>query len=179
VQRLDGVNILADEVLCHEAAGGRITTLILKDATGDCGTYGIITSAKKTGSDMSVSGEYSYITGGAARSLSTQGSAFGVTAGPAKFIFSGEKLVSMRNLRGLSGKVKSFDGAELTASNAIERWAVSDDAEVYVKSANSTNYIHATLDDATEAFADGQTLDFYYDDTPDGGGQIRVIIIRE
>jgi hypothetical protein len=179
VQRLDGVKLAAEEVLFREASNGRITALILKDATGDCGTYGVITSARKTGSDMNVSGEYSYLTGGAAYSLSTQGSAFGAAAGPAKFVFSGEKLVSMRNLKGISGKVKSFDGAELTAQGAAGYWKISDNVEIYTKSQNSTNYAHATLDDATEAFASGQTLDFYYDDTPEGGGLIRVIIIRE
>jgi hypothetical protein len=179
VQRLGGVNISADEVLYHEASGGSVTALILKDATGDCGTYGVITSAKKSGSDMSVSGEYSYLTGGASHSLSTQNSAFGVTAGPAKFVLSGERVISMRNLRGLSGKVKSFDGATLTVSGTIDLWNVAENVEVYIHTQASSSYAHATPDDAAAAFAAGKTLDFYYDDTPDGGGLIRVIMIRE
>jgi hypothetical protein len=32
--------------------------------------------------------------------------------GPAKLVFSGNRVVSLRNLHGLSGKVKSFDGAD-------------------------------------------------------------------
>ncbi|MDR2770498.1 MAG: S-layer homology domain-containing protein [Clostridiales Family XIII bacterium] len=175
VQRLDGVTISADEVLCHEAANGRVTALILKDATGDCGTYGIITSVVRAQEDADQR-TYNYITDGASRSVS---GSFGVAAGPAKFVFSGDKLASIRNLRGFAGKVKAFDGVTLTASGTIENWAVAENADVYVRSQNATGYVHATLDDATAAFAAGKSLDFYYDDTPDGGGRIRVILIRE
>ncbi|MDR2132810.1 MAG: S-layer homology domain-containing protein [Clostridiales Family XIII bacterium] len=185
VQRLGGATISADEVLYHEASGGAVTALILKDATGDCGTYGVVTSVTSASSASNQEGEasksltveqktYAYVTEGVSHSVS---GGFGVAAGPARFVFSGEKLAFMRNLRGLSGKVKSFDGATLTAAGAIENWDVAENAEVYVKSQNSTGYVHATLDDATEAFADGNALDFYYDDTPDGGGRIRVILI--
>jgi hypothetical protein len=128
---------------------------------------------------MSVSGEYSYLTGGASHSLSTQNSAFGVTAGPAQFVLSGERVISMRNLRGLSGKVKGFDGAELTVTGTGDLWKIAEAVETYTHPQASTSYVHATLDDATAAFAAGKSLDFYYDDTPDGGGLIRVIIIRE
>ncbi|MDR2089650.1 MAG: S-layer homology domain-containing protein [Clostridiales Family XIII bacterium] len=188
VQRLGGAAISADEVLYHEAAGGAVTALILKDATGDCGIYGVITSVTSASSASNQEDEasnsaavtqrtYSYITEGLSRSAS---GSFGAAPGPAQFVFSGEKLTSVRNLRGLSGKVKSFDGATLTiAGGTAEDWAVAENAEVYRRPQASTDYVHATLDDATEAFAAGKTLDFYYDDTPDGGGRIRVILIRE
>ncbi|MDR2355843.1 MAG: S-layer homology domain-containing protein [Clostridiales Family XIII bacterium] len=175
VQRLSGVTISADEVLFHEASGGKVTALILKDATGDCGSYGIITSVTQQDTDSS-SRNYGYISDGVSHSFT---GGFGVSVGPAKFMFSGGAVASVRNLRGLTGKVKSFDGATLTASGTTEDWTVSENADVYGKSQNSASYIHATLDEALEAFDAGKSLDFYYDDTPDGGGLIRVIIIRE
>jgi hypothetical protein len=109
---------------------------------------------------------------------SLSGSSFNVTAGPAKLVFSDNRVVSLRNLHGLSGKVKSFDGVELEVSGTIDLWNVAENVEVYTHTQASSSYVHATPDDAAAAFAAGKTLDFYYDDTPDGGGLIRVILIR-
>jgi hypothetical protein len=192
VQRLSGVMISSDEVLYHEATGGKVTALILKDATGDCGTYGVITSvtgnanantdedadANKALTTNTVTREYSCLTDGVSRSFSVQGRAFAAAPGPAKFVFSGEKLSSIRNLSAISGRIKAFDGRELTVSATDEQWRIADNIDVYAKAQNATGYVHATLDDATAAFAAGQSLDFYYDETPDDGGQIRVILIR-
>jgi hypothetical protein len=175
VQRLSGVTISKEEVLYHEASGGRVTALILKDATGDCGSYGIVSSVTQREEDGS-SRDYGYVTEGVSRSVT---GSFGVSIGPARFMPSGEKITSMRNLRGLTGKVKEFDGATLTTAGTAVEWGVSENAAVYAKSQSATSYAHATLDDALAAFEAGKSLDFYYDDTPDGGGRIRVILIRE
>jgi hypothetical protein len=177
VQRLGGATISADEVLYHEAANGKVTALILKDATGDCGTYGIVTSVTRN-ADADTR-EYSYLTDGAPHSLSAQGKAFAAAPGPAKFVFSDGKVSSIRNLRAISGRVKEFDGRELTVSGTDEPWGISDNADVYTQYRNETGYVHATLDDATAAFDAGKSLDFYYDDTPAAGGRIRVILIKE
>jgi hypothetical protein len=189
-QRLNGMTISADEVLYSAASGGSVTALILKDVTGDCGTYGVITSIAQTTETSTVRDEetdaastttrvvnrtYSYIADGVSRSFTGN---FNVTVGPARFVLSGEKVASVRNLRGLSAKVKAFDGATLTASDTEEDWTVSESADVYIKSQTAADYVHATPDDAAEAFAAGKSLDFYYDETPGDGGRIRVVIIR-
>jgi hypothetical protein len=177
--RLDGARISAEDVLYYKAVNGEITALILNDATGDCGSYGVITLAKKNASENSVSGEYSWMIDGVPASAATQGSAFSVGTGPAKIVFSGNSPESMRNLKALTSKVRGFTGSDLSCDGEIPQWRVSEKAGIYYAStALPTQYAHATLSDALAAYAAGQSLDFYYDETPENGGQIRVILIR-
>jgi hypothetical protein len=183
MQRLDGVQITSGETLYQEAENGKITALILKDVTGDNGAYGVVTRAQKTTTtdadgSSGVRGSYTYILEGAVRSLTTQNSSLGVVGtGPAKLTFSGETLVSMRNLRKTAGAVTSFTNTRLTCEGSSLVWGIAEKADVYELS-DSNQYLHVTIQEALAAREAGRTVEFYYDDTPQNGGQIRILIIR-
>jgi hypothetical protein len=180
VSRLAGMRLETGDVLYSSAVNGTLTALILNDATGDCGAYGVITSAKRTSATDSVSGEYSWMIDGIPASASTQGSAFSAGAGPAKISLSGNSPESMQNLRRLASKVSAFTGDDLSCDGEIKRWLVSGKVGVYYASPLPTQYTHATPADALAAYAaSSDSLEFYYDALPEDGGQIRVILIKQ
>ncbi|MDR3295967.1 MAG: S-layer homology domain-containing protein [Clostridiales Family XIII bacterium] len=186
IQRLDGMTISAANVLYNESKNGKLTSLVLNDVTGDSGVYGVITSAKKSGSgtdsdtsdSMSVSSwEYAYLVAGVSRSLSS-GSNFGVTAGPARLWLSGDKPELMQNLKRVSGRIKSIGENEILSESPASAWPVFSAVDVYTLPL-SGQYAQATLADAAAALAAGKTVDCYYNALPSDGGQIRIILIRQ
>ncbi|MDR0425300.1 MAG: S-layer homology domain-containing protein [Clostridiales Family XIII bacterium] len=177
IQRLDGVTIGQEKVLYYETSGGNITSIILDNATGDCASYGIITAARSSSSEASVSGEYSWMIDGVPGSASSMNSAFKINTGAARILLSGGGLESVRNLDRISGKVQRFDANTLAVSESPTQWNISPNVGVYTVNA-AGQYAHSTLADAEAAFRNGQTVDFYSDGLPANGGQARIIIIR-
>ncbi|MDR1136398.1 MAG: S-layer homology domain-containing protein [Clostridiales Family XIII bacterium] len=176
IQRLDGVRIDQEKVLYYESAGSSITSVVLDNATGDCASYGIITAVKNNSNGTSVSGEYGWMVDGVSSTMSTQGSAFKINVGAAKLLITGGRLESVSNLSLISGKVQRFDANELVINDVAANWKISSKVGVYTSSL--TNFTHSTLADAEAAFSKGQTVDFYSDASPENGGQVRIIIIR-
>ncbi|MDR0569674.1 MAG: S-layer homology domain-containing protein [Clostridiales Family XIII bacterium] len=178
-QRLDGVTINSDKVLYYAASGGQVTAIILDNVTADLAAYGILTvsNVNNSSGSASISGSYSWIRDGLTKTFSTQGSAFSTPLGPVKAELSGETPETLRSLRNLSGKAKSLDASWLTTTGTIEKWPVSPKVGVY-SNPLSGQYAQVTLTDAISAMSGGKTVDFFYDDEPGSGGQIRIIIIR-
>ena len=174
MQRLDGVKIDTGDVLYYEASGGKVTTLILKDVTGDTMKYGVVTSAKSNNSSSSLSGSYSYLIDGVAGTLSTQSSTLNVHSGPARFFGESGAISKIRNLDATGSRIKSFSSSQVVIDDDIGTYPVSANVSVYTNSLGS--YKTSTLSDALAAYKSNKTVSFYYDKDPDEGGQIRVIV---
>jgi hypothetical protein len=170
LKRLAAVYFTSDDVLYYEASGGKVTMLILNDVTGDTADYGIVTSVKSGDN----SGSYGYIINGVAATLSTSSSTLGVNTGAAKFYGESGSIEMIRNLTGLSTKVKTFNASQITVNDTIGVYPVSANVAVYVK--DSGSYKLSTLSDAMKAFQAKTMVTFYYDKAPKEGGAIRVII---
>jgi hypothetical protein len=170
LQRLDGVWLQSGDVLYYEASGGKVTTLILNDVTGDTAKYGVVTSA--TSGDSS--GSYEYMIDGVAAKLNTSNSSLGVHAGAAQFYGESGSISMIKNLYSLSTKVKAFNGAQITVNDSVGTYPLSADVTVYTKGSGS--YKVSTLSEALKAFQAKQLVTFYYDKAPKEGGCVRVII---
>jgi hypothetical protein len=184
MQRLDGARIDASDVLYCGLSSGVVSSLILKDFTSDCSSYGVATSAKVSsgttsgGGISASSGEYTWLIDGASVSVSTPSSAYRVSAGPVMLKGSVSKPDAAYNLKRLADKVRAFTETGLACDGDVAEWLISEKAGVYTAGA-SGQYAHSTMSEALAAFGQGKTVDFYYDDLPVSGGQIRVILIRE
>lgn len=175
LQRLDGVNIESSKVLYYDASGGKVTTLILNDVTGDTAKYGVVTSVKSRDSTSSLSGSYSYLINGAKSTLSTQNSVLGASVGPAKFYGESGEINKIKNLYNISKVVKSFNSSKIVVNDDTGTYPVSANAAVYSYSAGS-GYKISTMSAALSAFQSKKNVTFYYDKEPDEGGCIRVIV---
>ena len=169
LQRLDGVQFQSSDVLYYEASGGKVTTMILNDVTGDTAKYGVITSASSGES----SGTYEYMIDGVSATLSASAS-FGAGTGAAKFYGESGKISTIGRLYSLSTKVKTFNSAQITADDKIGTYPVSADVSVYTTSTGS--YKLSTLSEALKAFQAKKMVTFYYDKDPKEGGCVRVIV---
>lgn len=174
LSRLNGVTIKSDDVLYYEASNGQITSLILKDVTGDTMEYGVVTSAKSNNSGMSLSGSYTYLLDGAQATLTTQSSTLNVHAGPAKFYGESGEISMIRNLTATGTRIKSFNSTQVSVDDDIGTYPISGNVSVYTKT--STTYKISTLSAALSAYQSNKTVSFYYDKDPAAGGQIRIIV---
>jgi len=170
LQRLDGVRFQSGYVLYYEASGGKVTTLILNDVTGDTAEYGVVTSAKSGES----SGSYGYMIDGVSATLTTSNGTLGAHAGAAKFYGESGKISMIRNLNSMSTKVKTFSSSQITVNDDIGTYPVSANVAVYTNA--SEGYKVSTLSAALTAFQSKKLVTFYYDKDPKEGGCIRVIV---
>lgn len=170
LQRLDGVWFQAGDVLYYEAGGGKVTTLILNDVTGDTSKYGVVTSASSGDS----SGSYEYMIDGVTAKLNTSNSTLGVHIGAAEFYGESGSISMIRNLYGISTKAKTFNSAQITVNDSVGIYPLSADVAVYTKESGS--YKVSTLSEALNAFQAKKMVSFYYDKAPKEGGCVRVII---
>ncbi|HWQ78852.1 MAG TPA: S-layer homology domain-containing protein [Anaerovoracaceae bacterium] len=173
LQRLDGVRIQSGEVLYYEASGGKVTSLVLKDVTGDTAKYGVVTYAKSNESSTSISGRYEYMIEGVTYTLTTSDRSLNASMGPAKFYGESGKIDSIQKLSFVD-KVKNFDSAHVTSGGDIATYPVSANVEVY--SGSSGNYQLSTMDAALAAYQAKKSVSFYYDKDPKRGGCIRIIV---
>lgn len=176
LSRLNGIRIQADDVLYYEASGGKVTTLILNDVTGDTAKYGIVTSVKSNSASTSPSGSYEYMLEGITSTLTTSDRSLSVSVGPVKFIEENGKINNMHNLTTLSNKIKTFDGTQVVLINDDGTYPVSANVVVYERLATG-GYGVSTLSDAIASFKSNELVKFYYDKAPAQGGCIRVIVI--
>ena len=170
LQRLDGVKFQSGDVLYYEASGGKVTTLILNDVTGDTAKYGVVTSAKSGDS----SGSYSYMIDGVTYTLSTSNYTLGAGAGAAEFYGESGKITNIKKLSSLSTKVKTFSSAQITVNDSIGTYPIFANVSVYEKT--SSGYNISTLSAAIAAHQSKKLVTFYYDKEPIEGGCIRVIV---
>lgn len=173
LQRLDGVSFQSGDVLYYEAGGGKVTSLILNDVTGDTAKYGIVTSAKSNTSGMNASGTYKYMIEGVTYTLSTADRALNIGTGPAKFYGESGKIDSIKSLYSVT-KVKAFNTMYVTSGDDTGTYPVSANVAVYTGSSGS--YTLSTLNAALAAYQSKKSVSFYYDKDPERGGCIRVIV---
>ncbi len=177
--RLAGHTISSSYVRWYVLDGsGNITDLILKNATGDMYSYGILTSVSETssgsGESTSLSGKYSYILNGSNNTLNTSKILFGVDTCPARFIITDGSISGIKNLAEV--KVNSIATTTLTGKDN-KTYEISEYAQVYLETDDDEYSLVSlsTIDD-TSAY----TLTAYYDNLGYATGNlIRVIIAKE
>lgn len=175
--RLAGASLKTTDVRFYGTdASGRVSHLILNNATGDLGSYGVITSVSEvdqtmvdptTGSQSwTLSGTYKTLIRGVEGVVSGS-KLYNVKAGPAQFTYDDDHAMkSMRNLP----EVRLTSLTPLTATAGSQRYKLADDVQVYIR----TNRTYDQSD--VSAVSQGYNLLGYYDQGGAAGGRIRVII---
>ena len=171
--RLAGVSLYENDVRYYALdASGKISKLVLNDATGDLYSYGIITRAEEDESVTGMSGSYAYIISGTAGSLRTSSSKFGVSEGGAAFYYSGSTISKIKNIEGIS---LSSSNEQYATSNE-KKYLISENVQAYQYVSGS--YYQVSLDSIldTQKYA----LRGYYDNLGcNAGGRIRIIVAKE
>lgn len=170
-ERLAGMEITESMVRYYLLDGsGDICRLILKDATGDMHTYGVITSVSEVNSPMTMTtaGTYVYDTAGTTHTI-TGSTVYNVKTGPFLMKTDGGEIDRFLNLTEV--KLTGLEGTTAYAGN--RQYAVWDDALVY--EVRDNKYYPTSL--ALVAGGD-YTLTGYYDKDQTDGGRIRVILAR-
>ncbi len=175
--RLAGATLKSTDVRYYAVdASGRVSHLILNNATGDLGSYGVITSASEidqtivdpgTGAQSwTISGTYKTLIRGVEGVVSGN-KLYNVKIGPAQFTYDDDHAVkSMRNLP----EVRLTALSELYAMAGNQRYQLADDVQVYIRT-------NRTYDQSNvSAVSKGYNLTGYYDQGGAAGGRIRVII---
>lgn len=173
-QRLDGVRLSSSDILYYEMnEKNAITKLVLKNVTGDYYSYGIVTKVQKDSERMF--GTYNYNIDGSEKVHSTQNSVLGVSAGPAKIIFSNNTISSMTNLTKINGKIEELNNTYATVGK--NHYLLDDDVKIYYKNYN-WDYMLITMEDLLED-EDYQIVGLYYDKSITSGGRVRVILVTK
>ena len=170
-ERLAGMEITESMVRYYLLDGnGDISRLILKDATGDMHTYGVITSVSEVNSaaSMTTAGTYVYDTAGTTKTISGS-TVYNVKTGPFMMKTDGEEIDRLTNLTEV--KITSVEGTTAYAGN--RQYAIWDDALVYV--VRDGKYYLTSLALVTGG---DYTLTGYYDKDQTDGGRIRVILAK-
>ena len=171
--RLDGATLTSSDVRYYATnRNGEITDLILKDFTGDLDEYGIITGAKETSDEMSVSGSYTYLLNGQKQSITTMNKTLGASYGPAKLVIKDGQLDSVRAL----SQIKNPDSiTQLGVTKDHESWLFADECAVYLS--QNAGYSLLSLTELRNNFASYNITCYYDKDTVDGG-RIRIVVAR-
>lgn len=167
LQRLDGMTLDSANVrYVSKNSAGEIDELILKDATGDTYTYGIIIRRdSKTGScTIDINGNQSIYTTNFKSSLT----------GPFKLAMSGSTIKGMQALVSYSSQITSLTQTEAVINN--QKYLLSDDVIIYRRPANTSNYMKIPIE---EAIAGDYRMTAYYDKAQTSGGRIRIIIAQD
>jgi len=177
-QRLNGLIIDEEDILyVSKNSVGNIDELILRDATGDTHTYGVVTYAKNDSNETQLLGNYEYIVNGTKGTLSTQNRTFNVSRGQAVRIKGdGREVTSMTPLTLIkSNKITDITGSNITVGS--NTYIMSDKVQIYLKSTYPSAYSMITVDELEE-LADEYKAYVYADKTYSVGGRVRVIILR-
>lgn len=171
--RLDGATLTSSDVRYYATnKNGEITDLILKDFTGDLYEYGIITGAKETSDEMSVSGSYTYLLNGQKQTITTMNKTLGTSYGPAKLVIKDGQLDSVRAL----SQIKNPDSiTQLGVTKDRESWLFADECAVYLS--QNGNYSLLSLTELRNNFA-SYNITCYYDKDTSDGGRIRIVVAR-
>lgn len=98
----DGCTLSSSNVIYFEKnSAGEISSLILRDATGDVNKYGYITSAKTNSGDMNISASYTYFANGAKETINTD-VIYSAGVGGATLIYKNGQLKTMRSMKSVN-----------------------------------------------------------------------------
>ena len=168
-QRLAGMEITEGMVRYYLLDGsGDISRLILKDATGDMHTYGVITSVSEVNSAASMTTAGTYVCDVAGTAQTVSGSTvYNVKTGPFMMKTDGDKIDRFVNLTEV--KLTAVEGTAAYAGN--RQYAIWDDVLVY--EVRDGKYYPTSLALVTGG---DYALTGYYDKDQADGGRIRVIL---
>ncbi len=164
--RLSGAKLGANDIYYAKTENGKITSLVLKDFTGDVHTYGVLTSERDGGL------VYKMLNGSGNTKI-TLHTAYGTPSlGAAKFIRRDGKYM-VTNLKGVEVTKENFKRGYCVSGGKTYNYA--SNVEYFIKE-GTREYTVATYDD----IADGKyEITAYYDDVEANGGRIRVIIAEK
>lgn len=168
--RINGLTLGSNNVLYYETSNGEVTSLVLNNVTGDSLQYGIVLSSVSSGSNMNISGTYTYDIAGVTHTLNTSNSTLNVYVGPALMYGTGDTISVMRNLSSIATKVTAVTAESVTLNGVVYPYA----AHVLVYKKTGNDYQLSTI---AKAVAAGTSASFYFDKTPATGGRIRIIVI--
>ncbi|MBQ2695790.1 MAG: S-layer homology domain-containing protein [Clostridia bacterium] len=172
LQQLNLVTLSNSNVLYYGLnRAGEIDELILKNATGECYQYGIVTKATSNTGGTNISGSYSYDVAGRINNLVSSGKTFNVRKGqPVQILVADGKVQSMKGLTKLSATYSKVTGNALVTAGGTEHM-LSDDVVIYKK----VGYDFTVLA-KSELSTAKYRISAYCDRAMDRGGKIRVII---
>ena len=170
-ERLAGMEITESMVRYYLLDGsGDISRLILKDATGDMHTYGVVTSVSEINSAVSMTTAGTYVCDVAGTAQTVSGSTvYNVETGPFMMKTDGGEIDRFVNLTEV--KLTAVEGTTAYAGN--RQYAIWDGALVY--EVRDGKYYPTSL-----ALVSGgdYALTGYYDKDQTDGGRIRVILAK-
>lgn len=169
--RLAGSQLKSGDVRFYALdSSGKISHMILDDATGDLGSYGIILSADEV--DQSIGGEwllqgtYKYLLDGV-ESVISGSKIYNISSGPTQFNYNSNKEIqTMKNLP----MVNISSLSQLTAMAGNQKYQLADNVQVYIRDGSKYNASNVS------AVSSGYNLRGYYDQNGSVGGRIRIII---
>ena len=171
-ERLAGLNVTTDMVRYYTLNGaGEITKLILKDATGDMHSYGIMTDVVDSSPEGGVSVIVSYTMDLAGEIVSLPGLSvkYGVKKGPVVVMGNVQAPDKIRQLTEV--EAARVSGNTVTAGNRT--YLMSDNVLVYEY--RGGDYYLSSLDRVKDG---GYELSAWYDRSEKDGGRIRVIVAK-
>lgn len=167
--RLAGMELTGSMVAYYLLDGdGDISRLILRDATGDMHTYGVIDSVSETNAGLTTMGTYVYQDAAGTHSLSGN-RIYALERGPFMMKTDGDQVDRAVNLEEVD--ITSVEGSTAYAGN--RELAIWDGAQVY--EVRDDEYYLSSLSIVSGG---GYTLTGYYDKDQSQGGRIRVILAR-
>lgn len=171
LQRINGVQLSSSNVLYYEKnSSDEITSLILKNVTGDAYSYGVVTSASTSSNMMSSSGAYTIDVGGMQYNLSGNGVYNSIQTGSAVQVnLKGNSVSTMSRLSATSTVSSITDDKVLTGK---ESYTLDPSATVYKNS--NYSYTRITLDELKKNFSN-YYVTAYYDNS--SAKRVRVIIV--
>lgn len=144
-----------------------ITHLILRDATGDASSYGLVLSAEESKKDT-IMGNYRFLIDGKETSYATSDSILHLSYGAARFVYDSDgKLSQASNLTRLRNP--DINGQSVYTED--RRYAVVESTQIYIH--RDGGYFETALD----SIRDGYDIDVYTDDLGYPAGMAARIIV--
>lgn len=169
--RLAGVKLTESMVRFYATnAQGEIDRLILKDATGDMHTYGVLLNVSEINVDMTIMSSYTVDVAGKEMAVNSQNTAFGVRVGPCQI--KGSLAAPGRMLNLTQVRLDAITG-NTAISGTNQNYTVAENVAVY--EVRNGDYYYSSL---ARVSGGDYTLTGYYDKAQEQGGQIRVILAR-
>lgn len=174
-QRLHGITLRQSQILYAETNGaGEVTTLILKEVTGDMYRYGVVSeSTYSSANTMGSAGAYLYE--GQTYAIQSPNETYRISRGQAvKVAAGGGSVDTMSTLQKLSGVGTSVTATTITVGKT--EYPLSDTVQVYERR-NLSGSIEYALIPLSEIMGDSDyTLTVYMDKSASSGGRVRIII---
>ena len=168
--RLAGITLKQDMVTYYSLNGsGEIDRMILDDATGDAGQYGVLIGMESFGEGLYATYSYEYDLGGTIYNLPASSTGFAVSPGGIRVVGDPANPDRMYSLSEV--KATGLSGYTLQAGNRTYQVA----EQVVVYEYRDHQYFPSTLDRVQEL---GLSLTGWYDRPENQGGRIRVIVAR-